>query len=85
MWTVGYTQEVRNYIFDSYPYTETVWQKIKTLRQTNDGLPPRDWKEIEPAVYLWEVAGHTVVYKRLIVERKIIVTVLKPQDENDDL
>jgi len=85
MWTIGYSQEVRNYIFDSYPYTAEIWQQIKSLRQTSNGLPESGWKIIEPGLYLWVVAGHSVIYKRLIEERKIVVTVLKPFDDIDHL
>ncbi len=81
MWTLGYSREVRNYIYDSYPYTAEVWQAIKSLRQTKDGIPPSGGKALEPDLYLWVVAGHWVVYKRLVEEQRLIVTVLKSIDE----
>jgi hypothetical protein len=81
MWMLGYSREVRNYIYDSYPYTAAVWQAIKSLRQTKDGLPPSGWRELEPDLYLWLVVDHWVVYKRLVAEQKLVITVLKPMDE----
>ncbi len=81
MWTLGHSREVRNYIYDSYPYTAEVWQAIKSLRKTEDGIPPTGWKELERDLYLWLVAGHWVVYKRLVEGQKLIVTALKPVDE----
>ncbi len=82
MWTLGYSREVRNYIYDSYPYTAEVWQAIKSLRQTTDGLPPSGWRALEPDLYLWMIADHWVVYKRLVEAQKLIVTALKPIDES---
>lgn len=32
MWRIEYDRSVKNYIYDSYPYTEKVWQLIKSLR-----------------------------------------------------
>lgn len=81
MWDVKYTKEVRNYIYDSYPYTEAVWQAVKTLRQTKDGLPPSEWKEREPNVFLWEVADHQVLYERNTEQRLLTVFVMKPRTE----
>jgi len=82
MWTLGYSREVRNYIYDSYPYPAAVWQAIKSLRQTKDALPARGWRELEPDLYLWMIADHWVVYKRLVAEQKLVVTALKPVDES---
>jgi hypothetical protein len=81
MWTLSYSRQARNYIYDSYPYTAEVWQAIKSLRQTQDEIPPSAGRELEPDLYLWMVTGHYVVYKRLVAEQKLIVTVLKPVDE----
>lgn len=39
MWKIEYSKEVRNYLYDSYPYTETIWQTMKALRHQADGLP----------------------------------------------
>ncbi len=79
MWAIEYEREVRNYIYDSYPYTETVWQAIKSLRHTVDGLPPANYIYVEPENYLWQVAGHQVIYQRNLAEHKLVFTVLKPQ------
>jgi hypothetical protein len=83
MWSLSYSKEVRNYIYDSYPYTEAVWQAIKSLRQTQDGIPSTGWKKLESELYLWLVAEHWVVYQRLVDEQQLIVTVLKPIAEQD--
>lgn len=81
MWTVTYTKEVRNYIYDSYPYTETVWQAVKSLRQTTKGLPATGWKEKEPNVFLWEVADHQIISERNVDQRILNIFVMKPRLE----
>ena len=78
MWSIEYSREVRNYIYDSYPYTEQIWQAIKSLRQTLDGLPDNDWMQLELNTYRWEVANHLVIYQRIVAQKKLIITVLKP-------
>jgi hypothetical protein len=84
MWKIEYSKEVRNYLYDSYPYTETVWQTIKALRHQVDGLPPAgsDYYEIETERFVWDVAAHTVVYERRSDERSLFFAVVKPS--NDD-
>ena len=78
MWIIEYSKEVRDYIFDSYPYTAQVWQAIKSLLSTTDGLPSSDYLMIERETYLWKVADHLVIYQRSLTQRKLIFTVLKP-------
>ncbi|MFN8491066.1 MAG: hypothetical protein U0350_25955 [Caldilineaceae bacterium] len=78
MWRSEYTKEVWDYIFDSYPYTHTVWQTIKSLRQTPNGLPPQGWTQLEPEVFLWQVEEHDVLYERHQEDRKLMIFVLKP-------
>lgn len=78
MWSIEYSREVRNYIYDSYPYTEAIWQAIKTLRQTKDELPAEGCRQLGLETYLWEVADHTVIYQRVVAQRKLVITVLKP-------
>ncbi len=78
MWLIEYTKEVRNYIFDSYPYTHMVWQAIKSLCQTPSGISAQGCTQLEPNVFLWEVADHEVLYERNSDEHKLIVFVLKP-------
>jgi hypothetical protein len=80
MWEVKYSREVRNYIYDSYPYTDAVWQAIKSLRKTDEGMPPAGYRQLEPNVFLWVVEHHLVVYERFVERRQLFVTVLKPQD-----
>jgi len=81
MWQIKYTKEVRNYIYDSYPYTEAVWQAVKSLWQTSEGLPLSGWKEKEPNVFLWEVADHQILYERDMEQRSLTIFVMKPRAE----
>jgi len=78
MWRIEYDRSVRNYIYDSYPYTEKVWQAIKSLRYVESGIPAGDVKQLEPEVFLWTVEEHQVIYRRLSTERILRALVLKP-------
>ena len=77
MWRIEYDRTVRNYIYDSYPYTERVWQAIKTLRTTPAGLPAAGVTPLEPEVYLWLVEDHQVIYRRIVAAQVLRVLVLK--------
>lgn len=79
MWRIEYDRSVRNYIYDSYPYTEKVWQAMKSLRHIDNGIPASDVEQLEPEVFLWTVEDHEVVYRRLFVERILKFIVLKPK------
>lgn len=79
MWRIEYDRSVRNYIYDSYPYTEKVWQAMKSLRHIESGVPASDVEQLEPEVFLWIVEDHEVVYRRLLVERILKFIVLKPK------
>lgn len=83
MWTIKYTKEVRDYIYDSYPYTEVVWQAVKSLRQLQNGVPSSDCRQLERNVFLWEVAGHLVLYERNKSDRILTVFVMKPIAEEE--
>ena len=78
MWEIKYSQEVRNYIYDSY--TAMVWDVIKSLKNSSDGLPPAGAQLLEPELYLWEVANHLVIYRRLTAERILKFIVVKPME-----
>lgn len=78
MWRIEYDRSVKNYIYDSYPYTEAVWRAIKTLRNRADGLPVEGAVQLELDVYLWIVEGHQVVYRRIVAAQILRVLVLKP-------
>lgn len=78
MWTIKYTKEVRDYIYDSYPYTEAIWQAVKSIRQLENGVPSSDCRQLEPNVFLWEVAGHLVLYERNESDHTLTVFVMKP-------
>ncbi|MEZ4731351.1 MAG: hypothetical protein R3E79_29885 [Caldilineaceae bacterium] len=79
MWRIEYDRSVRNYIYDSYPYTEKIWQTIKSLRHTDSGIPDSDVRQLEADVFLWTVEEHEVIYRRLHAERILRFLVLKPK------
>ena len=79
MWRIEYDRSVRNYIYDSYPYTEKIWQTIKSLRNIESGIPTSNVTQLEPEVFLWTVEEHEVIYRRLRAERTLKFLVLKPK------
>ena len=78
MWRIEYDKTVRNYIYDSYPYTERVWQAMKSLRNTKDGLPSAGAQLLEPNVFLWMIEEHLVIYRRMEATQTLRFLVLKP-------
>ena len=64
-WAIEYSIEARNYLYDSYPYTEAVLIAIEELRFYEDAVPPEGHTQIEPDVYLWEVLRHLVLFQKL--------------------
>lgn len=78
MWEIRYSKEVRDYIYDSYPYTESVWQAMKSLRNTRDGIPDDKVQQLELELFLWEVAGHTIIYRRSRATRTLRFLIAKP-------
>lgn len=81
MWRVRFTKECRNYIIDSFPYTEKIWQTIKLLRFTEDGLPYSNYQQLSDGAYLWIISNHWVLFER--DEDEKIIRVLKIQPDSD--
>lgn len=78
MWHLEYDREPSNYAIDSHPYNEAVLIALEELAQTDDGIPAEGCTEIEPGLYLWEVADHLVIYERIEAQRRLHVLILKP-------
>jgi hypothetical protein len=81
MWEIGFSQEASNYAIDSHPYNEDVLMAIELLAFTADGLPDDGYIELEPEIFLWHVAGHSVLYRRMTQgERRLWIAVIKPNE-----
>jgi len=80
MWQIGFSREASQYAMDSHPYNEEVLLAIETLAFTPDGLPQEGISELEPDIYLWQVAGHSVIYQRITSIRRLWVAVIKPDE-----
>jgi hypothetical protein len=78
MWELEFSREAGNYILDSGIYADSVLQAIETLIHTKDGIPREGCTHLDFNHYLWEVAGHLVLYTRLSGDRKLYITVIKP-------
>ena len=66
LWDIEYSLEARNYLYDSYPYTEAILIAIEELRFIKDALPPQGGTQLEPGVYMYEMLRHLVVYRRIL-------------------
>jgi hypothetical protein len=54
---------------------------LDALAETEEGIPPEGCTQIEPAIYLWEVAQHQVIYRRITGERpRLRILVVKPNE-----
>ncbi len=60
MWELEYSQEANNYALDSHPYNEEVLIAIEMLALTGDPLPVEGCRRLEPEIYSWAIAAHTV-------------------------
>lgn len=80
MWLLEYSREASNYAIDSHPYNEDVLTAIEMLALTESALPPVT-VELESGVYLWEIEGHWVIFKRqLFPNRSLWIAIIKPID-----
>ena len=78
-WEIRYSQEADNYLFDNYPYTDTLdWALIALL--DTEGIPPQGAHQLEPGVFMCEIERHTVVYARMPELRRIRILIIKPLD-----
>lgn len=82
MWALEYNQEASNYALDSYPYNEEVLMAIESLAMTTEGLPTEAYIQLEPEYYLWEIAQHTVIFRRIMDETlRLRILVIKPSND----
>lgn len=78
MWELEYSREAGNYLLDSGEFVAPLIDAIEALMQTQDGIPPQGCTHLSFHHYVWEVAGHLVLYTRLTLDHKLYVTVIKP-------
>jgi hypothetical protein len=81
MWEIAFSQQASNYAIDSHPYNEDVLIAIEMLAFTADGLPGDGYMELEPDIFLWQVAGHSVLYRRMRQgQRRLWIAIIKPNE-----
>lgn len=79
MWEIEYSQEVKYYFVDNYPYTFDLLVRIEELKYIQSGIPSEGCVELEPGFYWWEVLQHAFIYERITEQpQKLIVVVVKP-------
>ncbi len=78
MWDIEYSNEVKFYLLDNYPYTFDLHVRIETLRYEPDGFPPEGVTPAPvPGTFGWVVLGHLVVYRQ--VGNLLRILYIKPE------
>lgn len=80
IWEIAYSDEARNYLYDSYPYTEAVLIEIERLRLIKDAVPGEGCTQIEPNIYMWDVLQHMVLFEKVtaVAKPKLKILIVKP-------
>jgi len=79
-WELGFSHEASNYAIDSHPYNEKVLMAIEELAFSAEGIPDEHYTELEPNIYLWEVAEYLVLYQRIVENRqRLWIAFIKPR------
>ncbi|MFN8490998.1 MAG: hypothetical protein U0350_25615 [Caldilineaceae bacterium] len=78
MWEIEYSEEVKFYFLDNYPYTFDILVRIEELRYIPNAVPPEGCVplEDEPDTYQWVVLDHLIVYGKM--DNKLIIWIIKP-------
>lgn len=77
-WAVDLSKEAANYLLDSWPYLVDLRDAIRRLRNTENAIPPEGCHQLEPGLYWWIAAKHSIYYERQEGERSIVILVIKP-------
>lgn len=78
MWELDYTEEVKLYFLDNYPYTFDLLVRIEELKFSPDAKPPEGCMHVPPNFYFWRVLDHLVIYRKLIESNTLEILVVKP-------
>jgi hypothetical protein len=80
MWEIDYSDEVKFYFLDNYPYTFDLLVKIEELKFAIDGLPDSNYRLTEAGYYWWEVLDHIVIYRLRPAIKQIRIFAIKPNE-----
>lgn len=80
MWEIDYAEEVKLYFVDNGDLVFDVLVKIEELKFFDDAIPPEGAIEIEPNLYLWKVLAHSILYRRIVATRNLMIAVVKPSE-----
>jgi hypothetical protein len=78
MWTLDYTEEVKLYFLDNGNLVFNLLVKIEELKFMPEGIPAEGCTQIEEGLLWWEVLRHIVIYERIVEEKQLIITAVKP-------
>jgi hypothetical protein len=76
-WELHYSQQVIIYLVALREAGEEIRRAIRSLQDTEDGIPSNGITQPEPNIYLWEVADHLVVYHRQQEKSRIRIVVVE--------
>jgi hypothetical protein len=76
MWALEYSEEVKSYFVDNYPYTFALLVKIEELKFLPDANPEEEYTQLEPNFYRWTVLDHHVLYEKQ--GKRLYIWVVKP-------
>ena len=76
MWQIDYSEEVKSYFLDNYPYTFDVLVKIEELKFLPNAIPQDGCTQLEPNFYHWTVLDHLVLYEKK--GQMLYIWVVKP-------
>lgn len=81
MWEIEYTDEVKFYFLDNYPYTFALLIRIEELKFAPDAIPPEGATPLadEPNTYQWEVLDHMIYYEKVPgLKPLLLIWLVKP-------
>ena len=79
-WELHYSRWVITYLVALRETGADVRRAIRSLQNTTDGFPPEGITQLEQNIYLWEVAGHLVIYERQPEQSRLRVVVVESMD-----
>ena len=79
MWQLTLSEEAAHYLENNLSLVAELIQAIDGLSATEGGIPPEGCTQIEPGIYWWEVARHSMIYTRISGGKpRLRISVIKP-------
>lgn len=79
MWRVELNPESRNYLVDSGLHVTELLRELRRLELSDNGRPAAGMvDDMEAGVFVWGVAGHLLLFRRVEDSKVIRVLLIKP-------